>query len=155
MIRLIRYDNDAGDVFWGNIGAGILPICTKTKRILVNYRSSEVNEPHTWGLWCGKLDEGFENIEDAVKREFLEESGYDEYIELIPAYVFESEGNTFEYHNFIGLIDEEFTPELDWESDGYKWLSFSELMDLKDKHFGLENLLSDSESLYIIKNNCL
>jgi len=62
------FDNDNGEQFWGNFGAGVLPYCYETKRFLLNYRSSNVNEPHSWGIWGGKI-ENYEDIEDAVIRE--------------------------------------------------------------------------------------
>ena len=37
--------------YWGKKGAGILPICKETKRLLVPFRSGYVLEPHTWGVW--------------------------------------------------------------------------------------------------------
>lgn len=146
------YNNTSGDSFWGDVAGGVLPICSTTKRILLNYRSKYVNEPNTWGIWGGKLDSD-ENIIDTVKREFLEESGYDEEIDLIPAYVFRSKKASFEYHNFIGILEKEFTPELDWESSSYLWVTFDELINIKPKHFGLVNLLQDEQSLQTIKNN--
>jgi hypothetical protein len=50
------------------------------------------------------------------------------------------------------FINDEFEPELDWESEGYKWVTFDELMEIEPKHFGLEGLLADSQSLETIKN---
>lgn len=144
------FANSNGEKFWGNIAAGVLPICKNTKRILLNFRSRYVNEPHTYNLFGGKLDND-ENIEQTVRREFLEESGYDDDIELIPAFIFKSPGG-FKYHNFIGIIDEEFEPTLDWESEGHEWVTFDELLSIKPKHPGLKLLLKDEKSLNIIKN---
>jgi ADP-ribose pyrophosphatase YjhB (NUDIX family) len=139
------FDNDAGEAWWGNLAGGVLPICTKTKRILMNYRSKYVNEPHTWGIWGGKLDEHKgESIEDAVRREFEEESGHAVETELIPAYVFKAPSGNFQYHNFIGLVNEEFEPVMDWETENWKWITFDELMELEPKHFGLVGLLENS-----------
>lgn len=145
------FANTSGDKFWGDVGGGVLPICEKTKRILLNYRSKYVNEPHTWGIYGGKLDSD-ENIISTVKREFLEESGYDSQIDLIPVYVFKSTNGTFEYHNFIGIINDEFEPDMDWESEGFKWVTLDELMTIEPKHFGLEGLLNDQDSLEKIKS---
>lgn len=145
------YDNDAGEAFWGNIAAGCLPISTETKRILVCYRSSYVNEPNTMGLWGGKVEEG-DKLEDTVINEFEEETGYRDYIELIPAFIFRNNNRTFEYHNFIGIIDKEFKPTLNWESDGYKWVTFDELLKLRNKHPGLKLLLKDDKTIRIIKD---
>lgn len=134
-------------VFWGNVAGGVLPICTTTKRILVDHRSYEVEQPHTWGVYGGKIDEEDgevqSEVQDAVKREFLEESGYNGYVKLIPSFVFKTADETFTYYNFIGLIEQEFEPELSWESQGYQWMTFDELITLEPKHFGLVKLMDE------------
>lgn len=149
------FHNKSGEKFWGNLGGGVIPICTETGRILLPYRSSQVNEPHTWGVWGGKIDEEDgevqSDIEDVVKREFTEESGFDGHIELIPAYIFETPNKSFKYYNFIGLIDDEFTPRLDWETESFKWVTFDEMMSISPKHFGLKGLLNDPKSMQTIK----
>lgn len=147
--------SDGGN-FWGTVGAGILPICKETKRILIAYRSSYVNEPHTYGIWGGKLDDQETNDpKEGARVEFTEESGYNGNVELIDAFIFNkknSEGNVvFTYHNYIGIIDEEFEPTLDWETESSKWVTLDELLSIPNKHFGLEALLNNS--LDIIKSN--
>lgn len=137
------YDNDAGDKFWGNIGAGILPIAKDTGRILLPYRSKYVNEPHTWGVWGGKIEPG-EEPKSAALREFKEETAYAGEIKLIDAYIFKK--STFSYYNFIGIVEHEFVPRLDWETESFKWFSLSEIYNL-DLHFGLEDLLKNSKQL--------
>lgn len=137
-----------GQIFWGNIGAGILPICKNTKRILVGLRSSEVLEPNTWGTFGGKLDidEGIEeSIREGAIRELEEELGYKGNIDLIDAFIFRS--GSFEYHNFFGIVDEEFEYSLDWENDDAKWMTVEELYQLPNKHFGLISLLNESGDL--------
>lgn len=135
-----EYDNKSGKPFWGNVGAGILPICTKTKRILVPLRSTYVNEPGTWGVWGGKLEEKEDknNPLKAAHREFREEAEYRGKLKLIPSYVYKTDG--FEYHNFIGVVPEEFEPELNWETEKFKWVTLDELKKMK-LHFGLKELL--------------
>ena len=128
--------------FWGTIGAGVLPICTETKRILLAYRSEYVYEPNTWNLWGGKLDDDESDVREACIREFREESGYDSEIELIDSYIYRIP-NRFTYYNFIGLIDYEFEPVLDWETSDYEWVTFDELLTIKPKHFGLTALLKN------------
>lgn len=149
--KFASFDNESGDLFWGNVGAGILPISKSTKRILISYRSKYVNEPNTWGIWGGKIDDN-ENIKETVIREFTEETNYHGNIDMIDAYVFKSQNNTFTFYNFIGIIDEEFVPELDWETEDYKWVTFEELLNIEPKHFGLIHLLNDEKSINIIKN---
>lgn len=135
------FANDSDEKFWGNLAAGVLPICKKTGRILVAYRSKYVNEPHTWGVFGGKLDEddGEEDLQEVAKREFIEETDFSGDIRLIPAYIYKAKG--FEYHNFIGIIDEEFEPKLDWETEKTKWMNFEEFEKLYPKHFGLKALI--------------
>jgi len=149
------FDNKSGENFWGNIAGGVIPICTKTGRILLPYRSKYVNEPHTWGVWGGKIDEedgqGESDIEDVVKREFMEEGGFDGNIELIPAFIFRTPNKTFTYYNFIGLLDHEHQPELDWETESYRWVTFQEMMNINPKHFGLQGVLNDPKSIQIIR----
>lgn len=143
------YDNDSGENFWGNVGAGVLPIARSTGRILLNFRSSYVNEPNTWGIWGGKVDdEHMMDLQAEARREFMEESGYNGSIQLTPAYIFKTSG--FEYHNFIGVIPDEFEPDIppqhQWETEGHEWMTFEEVMSVEPKHFGLSGLLQHSGS---------
>ena len=129
---------------WGNVGAGILPFSRKTKRFLIPFRSPYVLEPNTWGVWGGKLDdEDKNNIKRAALREFKEETKYTGNVLTIPSYIFRDKN--FTYYNFIGIIEDEFKPSLDWETNNYKWVTFDELLKLNPKHFGLEYLLDNSE----------
>jgi 8-oxo-dGTP pyrophosphatase MutT (NUDIX family) len=130
--------------FWGNVGAGILPIARTTGRLLIAHRSGDVAEPYTWGVWGGKVDdEEVMDLEGEAKREFQEETGYSGSIKMYPAYVYRSQGG-FEYHNFVGVIDDEFQPRYNWETQGHRWVTWDELQSLGSKHFGLDALLSNS-----------
>ena len=99
-------------------------------------------EPNTYGVWGGKVDDGDrDNIETAAKREFYEETRH-MISKIIPSYVYKEP--KFTYYNFIGFVDTEFVPSLDWETEGFVWLYFDELLELEPKHFGLESLLKNS-----------
>ena len=136
------YDNTQGARRWGNQGAGILPIARTTGRLLLNFRSKHVNEGRQWGVWGGKVDEN--NLEAAARREFIEETGYHGNIQMIPAFRYSEPG--FIYQNFIGLLDDEFDPNLNWESEGFKWVDINELKEIRPMHFGLAGLLKNSGS---------
>ena len=138
------FQNSNGKAFWGDYGAGVLTICTSTGRILVALRSEYVNEPRTWGIFGGMIDDKREQNkpELAAKREMREETGLDSDFKVIPAYVYKTDG--FQYHNFIGLVDEEFKASLDWENEDSKWVTLAELKRLSPKHFGLEALIKNS-----------
>lgn len=137
---------DHNGVFWGSVAAGVLPICTKTKRILIAYRSKYVNEPSTFGVIGGKLDddEVQTDIQGVVKREFEEETGISSKgVKLIPSYIFVSPRGDFRYYNFIGLFDYEFEAIPDWETEYFKWVTLDELLKIKPKHFGLDALIKN------------
>lgn len=142
------YTNTKGGNFWGDTGAGILPICTKTKRILLCLRSKHVNEPNTWGIIGGKIDND-ENPEVAAKRELREETSYAGNIKMIEAFKYVSSDGHFTYHNFIGLVDEEFEVYCDWENERGQWLSYDELLKINPKHFGLTSLIKNSKKIIL------
>lgn len=145
------YDNSAGKKFWGNYGCGILAIEQSTKKILVSLRSKYVNEPNTWGVIGGKVDnEDIMSFNAEAIREFKEETQYNGPIELRTAYLFKTEG--FQYQNFIGIIPEPFNAIPDWESEKFEWVTFEELMQLEPKHFGLKKLLDDKKSIDILQD---
>lgn len=131
--------------FWGDRAAGILLMARDTGRWLVLLRSDWVNEPGTWGIAGGKLDDPEESPEEAARREATEELGGVDVQDLESAYVFTSPNGTFKYHNFLGVVPSEFKPDLgDGENVGFKWLTFDELKKLRNKHFGLSALLANS-----------
>lgn len=144
MSKAATYNNSSGLEFWGDQGAGILPFASLTRRFLVGLRSTRVNEPNTWNHFGGALD-GAEKPEDAAIREMSEELGYDGCIELVPAFVFKED--SFIFFNYIGIIEEEFNPNLGWETSETQWVSLEELIELPEKHFGLKGLLANSMSI--------
>jgi 8-oxo-dGTP pyrophosphatase MutT (NUDIX family) len=101
------------------------------------------------GVFGGKLDidEGVdEAIEEAAKRELKEETGYFGSIELIKGFIFKE--NNFEYHNYIGIVDKEFQPILNWENEDARWLTYEQLLRLNNKHFGLKRFLKESKLIF-------
>jgi 8-oxo-dGTP pyrophosphatase MutT (NUDIX family) len=147
--------------YWGTAGAGVIPLAEDTGRFLVALRSAYVMEPHTWGTIGGKLDAvggGYsddddavlEDPEDAALREFEEETGSELPVELIALYMFRDPAVGFTYHNFLGIVPEEFEPEANWETDEWAWVTLPELLALEPKHFGLHALLQDEPSTEIL-----
>ena len=125
--------------FWGSKAAGAIFLARDTGRILLPFRSGDVQEPHTWGVWGGAIDEG-EDPAQAVEREIKEESGYRGRLQLVPLYVFRK--GTFAYHNFLAIVDTEFTPRLNWETEAFKWVEFGDWP--SPLHFGLATLIKKS-----------
>jgi 8-oxo-dGTP pyrophosphatase MutT (NUDIX family) len=98
-----------------------------------------VNEPGTWGIPGGRVDDGEEPHEAAI-RELEEEAGYDGevYMSAGPLMVYEKPG--FAYFTFVGIVDDEFEPELNWESDEAGWFTLDELPE--PLHFGVAELVA-------------
>lgn len=136
-------ESSTPDYFYGNAGAGCLFLSKNTKRFLISYRSGYVEQPYTWGVWGGAINYG-ESPEEGAIREAYEETGYDaSENQIIPLCVF-SKGN-FKYHNFLVLVDDEFTPRLDGETDDFKWVNLNQLP--TPLHFGLQYVIDHSKNI--------
>lgn len=131
--------------FWGHAGAGTMIFARSTKRFLVPKRSQQCLEPGTWGVWSGAIDIG-ESPELAVMRECREECGYVGEYQLVKIYEYRS--GTFVFHNFLTIIDEEFEPVLNWETEEARWLHLSEFP--QPMHYGLQALLADPHSKAVL-----
>ena len=123
-------------LFFGNEGAGVLVYCRKTNRFLLGLRSELVNEPGTWGTFGGKIEDD-SDPKLAAKRELEEETKYNGHINLIHFDTFKS-GN-FKFYNFLGIVEKQFEPTLDWENDDAQWFSLDEFP--RNLHFGLRRLI--------------
>ncbi len=129
--------------FWGKQGAGCILFAKDTGRFCLAHRSQQVEEPGTWGTWGGAID----NNEDPAKaclRELQEESGYMGRAKLVPLYVF-SHSSGFRYYNFLAIIEKEFKPVMDWETQGYDWFTLDDLP--QPLHKGMVSLLNDKASV--------
>jgi 8-oxo-dGTP pyrophosphatase MutT (NUDIX family) len=133
--------------------AGILFFARSSGNFLLVYRSANVVDPSCWCGAGGKIEEG-ESPEDAARREIDEELGFDTYEEdgtYVSLYVHRSEGLTF--YNFLGILDEQFYPKLNWEADGYVWAPLKDLP--KPFHYGFQEILDDSRAMKIIDALCV
>ena len=123
--------------FWGKEAVGVLIIARDTGRMLLLHRSLQVNEPLTWGMVSGRIDEG-DSGQTALHKEIEEEIGVS-VTDIYPSYVFKTDN--FEFHNYIGFVDKEFRPDLNWENTDYKWCDVDSLP--KPLHFGIRTLLEN------------
>lgn len=135
--------------FWGERGAGVMPVAQDTGRILLPHRSSHVEQPNEWGAtWGGAIDRGLDP-QETVQKEFAEESGYAGQMKLIPLRTFKDDNSDFQYFNFLGIVPSEFIPKLNWESQNYKWVEFGDWP--QPMHFGFDTILNDPFSVQEIK----
>ena len=75
----------------------------------------------------------------SFKQFFLlkEETGYNGNVDLQLFDVFQSEN--FKFYNFLGKVEEEFSPTLDWENESAEWFSLNDFP--PNLHFGTKRLL--------------
>ncbi len=122
---------------WGHVGAGVLLLARDTRRVLLLHRSHWVREPGTWGLAGGKVEE-YELPEEGAIREMGEEIGFVGPLALVEALVFRD--GSFRFHNYIGIVEHEFEPELNEENDYAAWFKIGAWPE--PLHFGVEALLT-------------
>lgn len=102
--------------------AGVLFLSRQTGRCLFQLRNSSRQNHDTWGFFGGTLDQG-ETPYECIQRELYEEIGFmPEFIKLNPIDVFQSADHNFYYYSFVGVVDQEFIPDLNEESAGYAWV---------------------------------
>jgi len=132
--------------FWGKAGAGCIIMSRFSGRVLLPLRSIDVKEPGTWGTWGGAIDEN-ESPEEAVLREVSEEAGYYGPKKVIPLHVFKDPSG-FRYYNFLVLVNKEFQPRINWETEKFGWFHLDELP--SPLHFGLKGIINDPNDVDIL-----
>lgn len=141
--------------FWGKsvgnkiMAAGCIFIALSTGRILLGRRSNAVLEPNTWGGFGGasrKDNNGeLEAPLETVRREAGEEVGISnvsKVFKFIPSYIYKAttaNGKTFEYHNYLAFVKEEFVPDLNWENSEADWFEYGNWP--SPLHFGFADLI--------------
>ena len=138
----VFHDDGSGRIFWGKQAAGVLLVCQEDQTIFLLKRSSQVEEPGTWGTAGGAIGIN-EDPQEGANREAKEELGIlPQYKELLHSFVYTS--GTFKYTTFVYDLSLEekkkWIPSisLNWENDEYRWFQFDSLP--SDLHFGLEFL---------------
>lgn len=105
-----------------NEAIGVWFFAQNTQSYLYLLRN-DVKNPECWGLPGGKVKSN-ESLLSAIERECTEEMrGMPSYTKLIPIEKFTSPNNTFHYHTFFCLLENEFTPTLNHEHTGYAWIN--------------------------------
>jgi len=134
--------------FWGKQAAGCIFYSLDTNRYLIAHRSNMVQEPGTWGTWGGAMDND-ESPTQAVSREIYEETGYNGKVDLKHIWTFQHSSG-FKYHNYVAIVPNEFVPTMNWETQGYAWVSLNDLP--KPIHSGLAKFLQQPEFFRTMSN---
>lgn len=121
------------------LDAGCLIYCESTGRILLLQDNPSKSYGSVWSLVSGEIEEN-ESAFNAVKREVGEEVGIDP--EIIDYYFVDREDgekNVFSF--FVGVVEEEFEPQLSWEHVNYGWFNKDELPE--NLYPGLDEKIED------------
>lgn len=110
-------------VYYGRRAAGALIFAADTGRVLLLLRSINVMEPGLWGIPGGRVETGESPRETAIA-ETGEECGAAPglVVESRPFDVWRAPEGNFVYYTFRAVVPVEFEPELNWESDNYRWV---------------------------------
>jgi 8-oxo-dGTP pyrophosphatase MutT (NUDIX family) len=123
-------------------GAGFLLICPSTKRILLALRNE--GEP-TWANFGGSVEK-FEAPLQCAKRELVEEAGFLEgqhYHLTSKRPIDISKYINFVYRCYLGIVEHEMDPVLNYEHTTFQWFSLDEIP--SNRHFGLKRILSNTK----------
>ena len=105
-----------------HVAAGALFLAKTTGRVLLNLRSKYTSNSRTWSF-CGGMVESNETVQEGLARELYEEIGsVPNFIKSYPLDVFHSADGNFNYFTLLILVEDEFIPKLNRESDGYAWV---------------------------------
>ena len=134
-------DEKSGETFWGREGAGVL-IIAEDGRVLLLKRSSSVDQPGTWGIPGGALQEGETDPWKGAMQELREETGLSVSGKKLGKYVFKS--GAFRFTTFIIQVDvdaaDRMRPRLDWENTDWGWFDAQTIKSIP-LHFGVQNIL--------------
>jgi 8-oxo-dGTP pyrophosphatase MutT (NUDIX family) len=160
LYQIFKDDQDHRDQlartgFWGRAAAGSILIARDTGRVCLAHRSLNVQEPNTWGMWGGAMDKG-ESPEQTALRELQEETGYSDPVDLQPLWTFKHSSG-FRYYNFLAIVDSEFSPRMDRETQDFEWFDLDDTESWPSPlHPGVQILLSRSDVqqqlMSVIKN---
>jgi 8-oxo-dGTP pyrophosphatase MutT (NUDIX family)/GNAT superfamily N-acetyltransferase len=112
--------------------AGCVIVAADTGRWCLQQRSNSVSDPGVWSTWGGGREPG-ENLQQCVRRELAEESGYQGLTKL------ELIDTNQDYATFLAHVPREFVPQINHECQDWRW---SDPDDLPEPlHPGLQRTL--------------
>jgi 8-oxo-dGTP pyrophosphatase MutT (NUDIX family) len=137
---------------WGREAAGILFICPEDGTVLLGHRSEHVYEPHTVGIFGGKLDYDDTSPKQAAIRETIEETGSIPTGSFVGEFVYLEEDPPFKYTTYLYAISLEeklkWEITLNWENDNAVWYPIDSVINDNLNipiHFGVKDLMAKNE----------
>jgi 8-oxo-dGTP pyrophosphatase MutT (NUDIX family) len=135
-------------------GAGALFYCLDTENFLILLRADDGDDGNVWCCLGGGRDNvnGVpEDLETTVRREAFEEAGLpmDHPMELIHVGTKYYEDG-FRFHNYLGLVKEEFLPIINEEHKSFQWVPWHEFP--KEMHRGMMSVFNSPEGQAALKH---
>lgn len=107
--------------------AGVLLVCTTTKRLLLGLRGTNCSCPETWAPFGGMVEPG-ETSGTAAFRELSEEAGITLEGEAAEGVFYVNHGKDgFQFVTYLYLCDTELNVTINEESSGYAWFGFDKM----------------------------
>ena len=127
-------------------GAGILFVCPSTKKVLLLLRAEGGEDANVWCSLGGKGELGETPMETAV-REVWEEGqiGPKQYKLVEEPLRINQNTPTFKFITYLGLVDQEFSPVINYEHTDAKWFSFDEIWQIP-LHYGIKAIFTDEKN---------
>lgn len=138
-------------------GAGALFYAEDTGRFLLLKRSMDSDDGGTWCSLGGgrdRLPSGeFESVPTTVRREAFEEGGFPMDAQCTLKFIDTFEhGDSFKFHNFIGMVPNEFTPELNDEHTAFQWAKWDDFPE--NMHSKMMEALNSKRGRLVLRRNC-
>jgi len=140
-------------------GAFILVVSPKTQRLLLGLRNFQTEwNPNTWFAFGGTMEPG-ESPLDTATREFFEETKLSkELYKLDDDLLFHGrtvkDGTAHDLYMFLATMSCEMFPEIDEESQKWRWVSLSDIPHLK-LHPALYSIFTKPEYISRVKKALL
>jgi ADP-ribose pyrophosphatase YjhB (NUDIX family) len=104
------------------VGAGILPICHTTNRVLLCRRGAQQSNPLEWASWGGGFELGVDTtIKDCAKREFWEETRCKHSYKISNKPILIVKNNQFRYYMYAAMFNMEWIPDIEPEKEASGW----------------------------------
>lgn len=131
-------------------GAGMIVYCDETGRFLLVKRSPTCDYPGTWCGLGGGVEDG-EGLSEAVRREAFEEAQFPEDAPCDLHYIGCQESPGFEFHNYLGVVPEEFDPVLNNEHTEHQWCEWSDFPE--EMHPCMMDALNSDEGQAVLEKH--
>lgn len=125
-------------------GAGVLLLCSSTRRFLLGRRGAECASPLTWAPFGGMVEPG-EHPRDAAVRELYEEARIrPDTVLPTPLYTSVQPKDNFTFYTYLAVCWREYEVSINAESSDYGWFQLFPDGQPYPLHPGFAALIADT-----------